>query len=410
MIKNNKNLKQNKPKRTLQNLYKTQLGNCSTTDKIFYKILDGQNRIGANLIELYYNSKTYLIECGTELEPTQDGEALRKRIQNKHYSACFISHYHCDHAGLLNKVVNCDSIYMGESTFKILKVIGGICDENAKHITFFSNNREIHLNGLTVTPYLCDHSAYDSYMLHFKSAINSFLYTGDFRSNGRKNFNALLKRLPQKVNTLICEGTNSTNNLPMLSEQDLENKLVALCDNDKPIFVLQSATNIDRIVSVYRASIRSGRLFIMRLTQADICSELSNIPQPNGFKKCFTYPEFPMTDEQHKKYKQKYDKRLIGRKQIATLNKYVLEITSKDLRYLQKLSETCNLTGSTLVYSTWKGYQQKEDMQAFIEGVKKLGIEVVDLHASGHADNNTIDTLRQHVKADKFIQVHKQPK
>lgn len=49
-------------------------------------------------------------------------------------------------------------------------------------------------------------------------------------------------------------------------------------------------------------------------------------------------------------------------------------------------------------------------MQAFIEGAKKLGIEVIDLHASGHADNNTIDTLRQHVKADKFIQVHKQPK
>lgn len=397
------------------------------TDKtIRYTILDGENKIGANLIELKCADTNVLIECGNELEPTEEGIELRNKIKNKHYDACFITHYHGDHAGLLTEPINCDAIYMSEATLKILKVIGGICEENiektiafdksrdywetingVKILNMFFSHDEIKVKDLYFNYYLCDHSAYGSHMLHFISEKTSILYTGDFRSNGRKDFDKFLEKLPRKVDTLICEGTNARSNMPQLSEQDLENKLVALCQNDKPVFVLQSATNVDRIVSVYRAAVRSNRLFIMRLVQADICSELKNIPEPNGFKMCFTYSEFPMGDERYKHYTEKYGKRLIGREKIAKLNKYVLEITSKDLRYLQKLAESCDLKGAKLVYSTWSGYKEREDMQAFLDGIKDLGIEIVDLHASGHADNKTIETLRQRLNPDEFIQVHK---
>lgn len=376
-------------------------------NKIFYKIIDGENKIGANLIALSCNNKSYLIECGTELQPTESGTKLRERLVEKHFDACFITHYHADHAGLLNRKINCDKIYMGEATYKILKAINGICDENAQKVITFTREQSIDFDGMTVTPYLCDHSAYDSYMLYLESEKNSILYTGDFRSHGRKSYAALLKRLPNKVGTLICEGTNNGVDRPFPSESDLENKLVELCKNAKPVFVLQSATNIDRIVSVYRAAIRSNRLFIMRLVQADICSELPNIPQPNGFKMCFTYSELPLSDERYKKYTEKYGKRLIGRERISQIDKYVSEITSNDLPYLRKLAASSDLRGAKLIYSTWSGYKQREDMKAFLDGVKSLGIEIVDLHASGHADNKTIEALRKRVNPDEFIQVHK---
>lgn len=376
-------------------------------DKIFYKILDGENKIGANLIVLSCNNKDYLIECGAELQPTESGTNLREKLIVKHFDACFISHYHGDHAGLLSRKINCDKIYMGEATFKILKAIDGICDENMQKIVTFAREQSIEFDNMSVTPYLCDHSAYDSYMLYFESKKNSILYTGDFRSHGRKSYAALLKKLPHKVDTLICEGTNNGVDRPLLSERDLENKLVELCQNDKPVFILQSATNIDRIVSAYRAAVRSNRLFIMRLVQADICSELPNIPQPNGFKMCFAYPEFPLTDEQYQKYTQKYGKRLIGRERISKINKYVLEVTSRDLCYIQTLAAGCNLHGAKLIYSTWSGYKQREDMKTFLDGVKNLGIEIVDLHSSGHADIKAIETLRQKVNPDEFIQIHK---
>lgn len=378
-------------------------------DKIFYKILDGENKIGANLIAISCNNKNYLIECGEELQPTESGTKLREKIIVRHYDACFVTHCHGDHAGLLNRKINCDRIYMGEATFKILNAINGICAENMQKVITFTREQNIELYGMTVTPYLCDHSAYDSYMLYFKSRKNSILYTGDFRSHGRKSYSALLKKLPHKVDTLICEGTNVGSNMSRLSERDLENKLVELCRNDKPVFVLQSATNIDRFVSVYRAAVRSNRIFIMRLAQADICSKLPNIPQPNGFKKCFAYPEFPLTDEQYIKYSEKYGKRLIGKERISKIDKYILEVTSKDLFYIQKLAQSGDLRGAKLIYSTWSGYKEREDMKTFLCGVKNLGIDIIDLHASGHADIKTIEALRQTVKSDEFIQVHKPP-
>lgn len=397
------------------------------TDKtIRYKILDGENRIGANLIELKCADTIALVECGSELEPTQEGIALRNEIRRKHYDACFITHCHGDHAGLLTEPINSDVIYMSEATLKILKIIGGICEENiAKTVAFdksqdywetvhgreilhmFFRHDPIKVKDFYFDYYLCDHSAYGSHMFHFISEKTAIFYTGDFRSNGRKDFGKLLEKLPHKVDTLICEGTNVNSNLPQLSEQDLENRLVELCQNDKPVFVLQSATNIDRIVSVYRAAVKSNRLFIMRLVQADICSELPNIPEPNGFKMCFAYPEFSLTDEQHKKYTEKYGKRLIGRERIAKIHKYILEVTSKDLHYLQKLAQSSDLRGAKFIYSTWSGYKEREDMKVFLDGVKSLRIEVIDLHASGHADKKAIDALRERLNPDKFIQVHK---
>lgn len=271
----------------------------------------------------------------------------------------------------------------------------------------FTRECDIRLDGISVTPYLCDHSAYDSYMLYFKSGKSSLLYTGDFRSHGRKSYSQLLKRLPQKVDTLICEGTNMRQDMPRLTERDLEDKLVELCRNDGPVFVLQSATNIDRIVSVYRAAVRSDRIFIMRLVQADICAELPNIPEPNGFIKCFVYSEFPLTDAQYKIYTERYGKRFIGREAISRSNKYVMEVTSKDLRYLQKLAESGDAKGARLVYSTWNGYKEREDMKAFLDGVQELGIEIVDLHVSGHADSRAIEALRRRVNPDETIRIHK---
>lgn len=383
----------------------------SADKTIRYKILDGANRIGANLIELKCADTNVLIECGNELEPTEEGIGLRNKIKKTHYDACFVTHYHGDHAGLLSEPINCDVIYMSEATLKILKVMGGICEENIAKTVAFDKPKDYRktttVKDLYFNYFLCDHSAYGSYMFLFVSEQNSILYTGDFRSNGRKDFAKLLGKLPNKVDTLICEGTNVGSNIPQLSEQDLESKLVELCQNDKPVFVLQSATNIDRIVSVYRAALKSNRLFIMRLVQADICSQLQHIPKPNGFKMCYAYPEFPLTDEQYQKYTEKYGKRIVGREHISKINKYILEVTSKDLHYLQKLAASCNLNGAKLVYSTWSGYKQREDMKAFLDGVKNLGIEVVDLHASGHADAKTIEALRQRVNPDEFVQVHK---
>ena len=79
------------------------------------------------------------------------------------------------------------------------------------------------------------------------------------------------------------------------------------------------------------------------------------------------------------------------------------------MHYLQKLSKMCNLDGAKLVYSMWRGYKEREDMKAFLDGVKELGIEIADLHAGGHASAKDIELLKKAVSAQRCVMVHTAP-
>ena len=74
------------------------------------------------------------------------------------------------------------------------------------------------------------------------------------------------------------------------------------------------------------------------------------------------------------------------------------------LKYLQKLNEEKSLKDSILIYSMWQGYKPK--MQEFLDGVKEMGVKIVDLHVSGHADHTAIKELVRKVNPQKIELVH----
>ena len=139
------------------------------------------------------------------------------------------------------------------------------------------------VSDITVTPYLCDHSATDSYILRFSAAGKSILYTGDFRGHGRKSFSALLKRLPQS-DILICEHTNNSR-ICQWSESKLQTKFEELMRGQRNIYIFVGATNIDRIVTVYKACRKMGRILLIDPTQARILNAVGgSIPRPRSHK------------------------------------------------------------------------------------------------------------------------------
>ena len=85
------------------------------------------------------------------------------------------------------------------------------------------------------------------------------------------------------MDKLICEGTTLSREAAVPArESDLEN--LAVTEFEKmtgPIFVLQSTTNIDRIVTMYRAAKRSGRVFLQEIYMAEVTSAIGgSIPNP----------------------------------------------------------------------------------------------------------------------------------
>ena len=363
----------------------------------------GENQIGGNIIEISTDKTRILLDVGRELDEEEvrlpDIDGL---FDVPAFDAVFISHYHGDHIGLAYYINKRIPLYLGEASVRIVQASDAYKNTETIHPAgFLVHGKPISIGDITVTPFLCDHSAFDSYMLLCEADGETVLYTGDFRSNGRKSFDRLLHDLPQKIDKLICEGTTlSREGYVPVTEAELEEKAVALFkETSAPIFVLQSSANIDRIVTMYRAAKRTGRIFLQELFMAELATVAGkSIPNP-AFDDVYAFITNPKRYDALTKYRR------IGKDGIAK-SRFVMCVRSSMLRYMQSLSEQMNFDGGLLIYSMWSGYRKQPEMEAFLCACEDMGLKVVELHTSGHADADTIKRLIAHVNPGEIIPVH----
>lgn len=365
----------------------------------------GQNQIGGNIIEVATDNTKILLDVGLELddEKNQELPKIEGLFDCAGYDGIFVSHYHGDHLGLAYYTHKDIPVYIGESSYNIIKA----SDHYKKQKTinpkgFLRHRRPIVVGDITVTPYLCDHSAFDSYMLLCEAGGESILYTGDFRSNGRKSFDMLLKSLPKNVDKMLCEGTTlSRENYKAVTEKTLEEQAVRLFRDTKgPVLVLQSSMNIDRIVTMYRAAKRCGRIFLEEVYMADIAMAAGeSIPNPN-FDDVYAFITSPTKYALLSKYKHRVGKGFISKMP------FVMCVRTIMIRYLKSLANRMSFDGGLLIYSFWSGYRETDDMKSFLTECEKMGLKIVTLHTSGHADEGAIKQLVETVNPKEVIPIH----
>lgn len=366
-------------------------------------IIRGKNQIGGNIIEISTEKTKILLDAGLELDGGNTLPDIHGLFDFAGYDAIFVSHYHSDHLGLVYRAHKDIPVYMGEGCYKIVRASDRYKEQET--ITpkgFLRHRQKIVIGDITVTPFLCDHSAFDSYMLLCEAQGESVLYTGDFRSNGRKPFEWLLNSLPKKVDKLICEGTTlSRDGYVPQTETVLEEKAAKLfSETNGPVFVLQSSMNIDRIVTMYRAAKKTGRVFLEEAYMAEIAAAAGeHIPNPQ-FGDVYAFITSPSRYEFIEKYKRKIGKSTIAQK------RFVMCVRTSMLDYLKSLSELMSFENGILVYSFWSGYRETESMKPFLTECEKMGLRIEILHTSGHADEGTIRKLIQRVNPTVIIPVH----
>ena len=257
---------------------------------------------------------------------------------------------------------------------------------------------------MKITPYRCDHSAFDSYMFVISDGKKKVLYSGDFRANGWADFDKLLEKLP-KVDALIIEGTllsreTYENNI---TEQQLEDIAVnALQKYTGPAFVMGSAMNVDRMKTAYNIAQRTGRIFLEDLYTAGVLSAIGKgVPGP-GTKgvRVFMVGGKDSHDEL-----EKYSYCKIGRQAIAKSD-FLMCIRATMKNTLKKINEERSFENGILFYSMWKGYRENEYTKEFLEYMESTGVKIHTLHTSGHADIATIDRLVEKTSPDILVPVH----
>lgn len=370
----------------------------------------GQNQIGGSIVEVATKKTRIVFDVGVNLDeneivdiPKIEGLFSAPQL----YDAVFISHYHSDHIGLLDFVVPNIPIFMGEKAYNIFKSASEYRGKSSSFKPKFVYDKiAITVGDITITPFLCDHSAFDAYMFLIEADKKKVLYTGDFRANGRLNFDELLSELP-KVDTLIIEGTTLTreNNTLNIEEEFLEELAIRELQKHKgPAFIMMSAMNIERLVTAYNAAKTTDRIFLEDIYTAEIAASVdSEIPKPNGKLPAKVFLTVG-GDENYKKL-QKFGKAKIGKEQIAK-TPFLMCVRSSMINYLKRLNELCSFEDGVLFYGMWKGYMEQESAKDFIEFMKSKGVKLHILHTSGHADEQTIEKLISTVSPKSIVPVH----
>jgi len=327
-------------------------------------------------------------------------------------SAVLLSHAHQDHYGFLQFVKPDIPIYMSAGTKSLVEASNLFVEANINvdNIKTFRMWRPFKVRSFTITPYLMDHSAPDAAAFLIEADRKRIFYTGDFRGHGRKKilFEKLKKQPPENIDYLIMEGSMIGREEGLYpDETSVEEALVRqMCANKRICFIFTSSQNLDRIISIFRAAKRSGRILVIDLYTAFVLEKLSglspNIPQFNweSVRVFFLYHHAQRLAELDEQILYRYAKRRIKPKEIYVEpeNKVIL---SKDNRYYRSLITKC---GEVIaIYSMWHGYLERGTLPEFLT---KCGLELLEIHTSGHAILQHLKDITEAINPKFIIPIH----
>ena len=162
----------------------------------------------------------------------------------------------------------------------------------------------------------------------------------------------------------------------------------------------------DDYESVYKAANKVKRIMLQDVYMSlvtDLCG--NNIPNPRTFNNVYSFTSKGMDEEEYSKYFACYGNKKMGEKLIAD-KKFVMCVRSSFKNYLQKLNSIKPLSGSVLIYSMWDGYKNQKTIKAFLDFAQSLGMNIIDIHTSGHADCNDLERFLKKINPQYIIPVH----
>ncbi len=410
------------------------------------KIHRGLNQIGGCITEISTETSRVFIDFGQNLpgygEPTtpeQDCRIVTDIIdQNKKENqAVFYTHAHEDHVGLFRHVTI--DQYIGEGSKELLLIKYRILEDlNIKLIDEYvqsaerDSNKEkmlemnriaattlvedlekfktwkrtiskeapkaINIGDIRITPFFNCHSIYDSYMFLIEADGKRIWHTGDFREHGYmgKGLLPTLNKYATNIDVLITEGTMLKREDKCIHEREVSRKMACVMGAFKYVFVLASATDIERLASIKEAAKKSNKqLFVwskfMKQTM-EFFTERESKPS-HGL---FSFSPLFYTDRLYNMIKRKGMVMVVGpakKEDVCSL--------------LKGLPQEETL----LIYSSWDGYYKNPEQveaDSKYKEFRDMFHNVVDIHTSGHADCQTIKKVIKIINPKEVICIHKE--
>ncbi len=412
------------------------------------KVHRGLEQIGGCITEISTATSRVFIDFGQNLPgngelttPEQD----RLMVENifatnaKTNEAVFYTHGHEDHVGLFEYIPHNVPQYMSDGTKRLLLIKYGILkegielsleqlqnDENStkeqiEEVIVQKSNAEnkidiiakmnswartpprkkpssISIGDIKITPFFNCHSIYDSHMFLIEADGKRIWHTGDYRTHGYmgKGLFPTLKKYATNIDTLITEGTMLNRNDECIHECKVSEKMANVMKAFKYVFVLASATDIERLASIKNAVSEAKKTLY-------VCSKFLVTTM-----RFFTERESELS---HGLFD--FSPRMLRLDGLERIKKsgFVLIAGTSQISRVKELIKELPIEETLLIYSSWEGYYTIPEQIAVNPGYKKfreLFHNVVDIHTSGHADKSAIKRVVNIIKPQNIIIIHRE--
>ena len=342
------------------------------------RIHRGAKEIGGTCIEVEAAGKRLALDVGLPLDaPDEAQERLLPEVPgfrepDPGLLGVVISHGHMDHYGLAAHIRADIPVWIGGAAHNILKaarpwVPNGHAFSDPH---FLADRKPFGIGPFRITPYLVDHSAFDAYALMVEAEGKRVFYSGDFRAHGRKA--ALFDGAqPAQGHRCAADGRHDARAAGTRerfeTEDDLEARFAEAFRRTKGLhLVWTSSQNIDRVVTVFRAAKRTGRMLLIDLYTAVVLEATGRdtIPQSHWDEVKVYIPQsqrvfikknglFADRDRHHRF--RVYPKALPGLAERAVMLFRPLAMRDRGVQSV--------LEGASFTYSMWEGYLKEDSSQ-----------------------------------------------
>ena len=410
------------------------------------KIHRGLDQIGGCITEIWTDSSRVFIDFGQNLPSngktvTLEEDALMVadiiRNNEKEHQAVFYTHAHEDHVGLFRYIPL--EQYIGEGSkelllikYKTLLVGDEMAIDERHQLQVTSKEKEEHqeenyrttkglidklkafktwkrtalkespspitIGDIRVTPFFTCHSIYDAHMFLVEADGKRIWHTGDYRQHGYmgKGLLPMLRRYATDIDVLITEGTMLKRKDKCIHECEVSRKMESVMQAFKYVFILASATDIERLASIKVAAKNIQKPLCILSLFMKRTMELFTERESSLSRGLFSFAPLFYTDKLYGKLKRRGFTIVVGTSQADKVKKL-----------LDKLPQEETL----LIYSSWDGYYKNAEQvkaNSKYKELREMFHNVVDIHTSGHADKATIRKVIETVRPKEVVCIHKE--
>lgn len=410
------------------------------------KIHRGLDQIGGCITEIWTESSRVFIDFGQNLPsngkaatPEEDILMVADIIRNneKEHQAVFYTHAHEDHVGLFRYIPL--EQYIGEGSKELLLIkyrtllerYEIAIDENHQLQEGSKENEELQeenyrttkdlidklkafktwkrtalkespspitIGDIRVTPFFTCHSIYDAHMFLVEADGKRIWHTGDYRQHGYmgKGLLPMLRRYATDIDVLITEGTMLKRKDKCIHESEVSRKMECVMQAFKYVFVLTSATDIERLASIKVAAENANKPLCILSLFMKRTMEFFTERQSSLSRGLFSFAPLYYTDKLYDKLKRKGFTVVVGTSQADKVKKLLDRLPQEETLF---------------IYSTWDGYYKNAEQvkaNSKYKEFREMFHNVVDIHTSGHADKVTIRKVIETVRPKEVICIHKE--